>query len=103
MSAEQGTSKELEGEVEIPALNVEYDDALFPQLETDNVQGAIDALKGLKNNGVLFLWTLDKLWPEVYAEIVAANNIGILLVETDPTGASRLITGTGINLDAVLV
>lgn len=49
--AQQGLSKELDGTVEIPALNVEYDDALLPHLGANDVQDAIDKLKAATPTG----------------------------------------------------
>jgi hypothetical protein len=41
----QGLPKDAEGDFDIPALDISYDDALPPQLAADNVQSAIDKLK----------------------------------------------------------
>jgi len=54
MSAQQGLPKDTEGDFDLPALDVSYDDAMLPHLGVDNVQAAIDELKTGFGNVTVF-------------------------------------------------
>lgn len=45
MSAQQGLPNDSEGNFDLPALNISYNDALLPHLGVSDVQDAIDVLK----------------------------------------------------------
>jgi hypothetical protein len=92
MSAQQGLPKDTEGDFDLPALDVSYDDALPPQLAADNVQEAIDKLKLAAGKNVFF-WNAGKTWAMLYAELIANGNYGIVLL---PSFSFATITDLGV-------
>lgn len=96
MGAQQGFPKDTEGNFDLPALDVSYNDALLPHLGVADVQSAIDELKAGFGDATVFKDTQFAVVDAIDASMrwlfdIAGSTNTKTTLQTSPT-VDRLLT-----------